>query len=144
MRGIKKMKRNQGFTLLTALMSLFVLCVITFLLSQMSAYLLHTSGHRQMIRPDLWNAIHQLEAEAVRGTNLTTTRHQLTFQLDGQTIQYTQSGTRLIREVNGQGFEIVILNINSVNFIDGEGVVTMTITDSEGKDTQWLIRSFIQ
>jgi competence protein ComGF len=144
MRGTKTVKKNHGFTLLTALMSLLVLCLISFLLSQTTSYLLHVSQTKPIIRRDIWNAIHQLESEAIRGTNLTTTSHQMTFILNGETIQYVQSGTRLIRQVNGQGFEIVLLNIKSVTFTEEAEVVTMTITDSEGNEFPWLIRSFIQ
>jgi competence protein ComGF len=143
MWGIKKVKKNQGFTLLTALMSLLVLCVITFLLSQISSYLLHVSQTPPILRQDIWNAQHQLEAEAIKGTELRTMSHQLTFLLNGETIQYVQSGNRLIREVNGQGFEIVLLKIKSVTFTEEEGVVTMTITDSEGNEFPWLLRSFM-
>ena len=144
MRGIKKVKKNHGFTFLTALMSLFALCVITFLLSQMSFYLVQVSHAKPMVRPDIWNALHQLEAETIRSTELTVTSRQLTFSLDGDTIQYVQNGTRLIREVNGQGFEIVLLNIKSVNFSEEGEVVTMTITDSDGQDVSWVLRSFLQ
>ncbi|HSU80613.1 MAG TPA: ComGF family competence protein, partial [Candidatus Angelobacter sp.] len=69
---------------------------------------------------------------------------QLTFSLAGDTIQYVQNGTRLIREVNGQGFEIVLMNIKSVNFSEEGEVVTMTITDSDGQDVSWVLRSFLQ
>lgn len=128
---------NQGFILLMALLGLFTLCVVTFLLSSMLTATKHASQTPLPTQQDVWLCVHQLERELSDGSNIQITNQQLSFQLNGQTIKYFRSGSRLVRQVDNQGFEIVLLSIDFVSFTKKGQLLLVTVSKEKGWLEEW-------
>lgn len=127
----------RGFILIMAIFSLFILCLTTFLLSQAWIVTRHLNFQSSPPRQDLWLFSHQLENELLRGSNIQVTNNTLSFQLDQDSVRFFLSGDRLVRQVNEQGYEIVLLNIRSVSFEQRDHLITMSIQDTKGKTELW-------
>lgn len=135
------LKKQNGLTLLTALLALFVLSIVILLFTQLTSVLrhIHTVQTANLSVP--WITAHQLEFELLNGSNATVTNQVLSFSLNGQTISYFQNGTRLVRQLNNQGFEIVLQDLSTVEFHKTGSLISMDITMNQGRVDQWLFLS---
>lgn len=132
-------KNKNGFTLISALIALMTICVLIFLLSQFFTVLRHVSQVTPSESHDIWLSVHQLENEVLDASTITVSDQTLTFILYGNTITYSQNGSRLVRQLNNQGFEIVLQSLSSVSFQKDGGLINMTIKTNQGVSYQWSL-----
>lgn len=137
------LKNEHGFTFLSALLALFALSIAILLFTQLNSVLRHMQTVQNPTLSVPWIAAHQIEFELLNGSKATVTNQSLSFSLNGQTISYLQSGTRLIRQLNNQGFEIVLQDVSSLEFEKTGSLISIHIKMNQGREYQWLFLSEI-
>lgn len=130
-------KNKNGFTLISALIALMAVCVLLIVLSQLHTVIRHISHVTSNVRHDIWLSVHQLESELLGANSISASDRTLTFQLNGDTIMYSQNGSRLVRQLNNQGFEIVLQSLSTVSFKKNGALINMTIKTEKGETYEW-------
>ncbi len=130
--------REKGFTLLSAILALFALCMTILLICQLRTVIRHLDRNPQKNSPVVWISAHQIETELLNSTTVQITNQTLTFVLNDQTISYSLQGLNLVRQLNNQGYEIVLQDVLSVDFKKTGSVISMRLTMKQGGQYTWL------
>ncbi|MBM6617304.1 competence type IV pilus minor pilin ComGF [Bacillus suaedaesalsae] len=128
----RKINQN-GYTILEMLIVFFILLTITFLFPQLFIQLTKWIEKPTSLHPFEWEvAISQItmdirEAEAIEIEN---NRLKL---INSDVILYEQYGKLVRRRVNNQGHEIILQQIQSIQFYYTTGGIEIEVEDLEGK-----------
>lgn len=107
---------RKGFTLLEALMGMFVMSVLFLLILQMVMVLNDNMISYYNKRQDVLFVM-QANRDILKAKNIKIDDNILVFETyEGDEVSYSQSGDEIVRKVNNEGYEVVLSNIDYVNF----------------------------
>lgn len=119
---------NRAFTLLEALMGMIVLSVLMMLICQMVIVLNTNMQSYYNKRQDVL-FIMQTNREVLSSKLITASGDTLSFKkIDGETVTYTLKENEVIRQVDGSGYEVVLSNVEAINFYQKGKYYYMDVT----------------
>ncbi len=132
-RGSVKRLNNSGFTMAEMLLSLSLFCLLASLFPLFVAMILHQEPAKERIQHMEWELfLSQLKKEVHGCDFVVVANHRLVLAKDGEQISFQKIGQQLRRQKNFQGNEIVLQNLQSVNFHAKGKKVTVEAVDVYG------------
>ena len=137
-------QKCQGFTLLTMMVALAALTILAGLVSNMAMATFGHHPYNAIDRKDIYLFFAETQEEMKSAQNLQCYQGGITFELYGNTIDYKLIGTNIRRQVNGNGYEIVLKKAQSVTFQYVNQVTTILLKDTSGRPYQWAVKNMVQ
>ncbi|MCO7176518.1 competence type IV pilus minor pilin ComGF [Sporolactobacillus kofuensis] len=134
------MKNQSGFTLLSMMLALSILLIILslavaitqFMVNSFTASLI-TQKETQLFFAQTTTELHL--SQAVRSSE---DQHTLYLNKGSDTISYQfVSSGRIIRQVNAQGYEIVLQSVKAAEFISDGSLLSIHVTDQANRSYYW-------
>lgn len=126
---------SKGFTLLEILVSVSLLCTISFFLPPLYSILLKHDFAESRIQEMEWDVFcSQAKKEVRKSTKLEVVGGKLMLTSEVGTVIYEVYGNMLRRRVNMTGHEILLQHIDSVSFLLLEDGVQISIIGSDGDE----------
>ncbi|GGH79690.1 competence protein ComGF [Pullulanibacillus pueri] len=145
MWGGNTLKNSQtGFTLLSVMIALAVLCFLVILLASIATVTFRQSANDEVGRKDIWLFFHQTEMELVGATHIECISNRLNFRKDNQEITLQMRGQYLQRKVNATGNEVVIKALNRFSCQKEPALVSIEVVDLKGKMYRWTVLNMIE
>ncbi|WP_158077266.1 competence type IV pilus minor pilin ComGF [Caenibacillus caldisaponilyticus] len=144
MRNRHALNRNGGYTLLSAMMALAILTVTAALVANVAQAVLGDHAYQTTERKDILIFFQQINDELAGGKDFASSDRRLVFKEDGNTVDYQLIGTNLRRSVNGEGYEILLRNVRSVDFQVHPNDVSISLTDAEGRTYHWVVLKMVK
>lgn len=135
---------NDGFTLLEALLGLAAFCLMATLLPisiQVVNKVDQTEVRLQAMEWEIFSS--QVKKEIRMSQQIVVLSNSLTFKKDSDSILYEKYGTKLRRRVNGVGHEVLLQNVNSVQFEKFNNRVVIKVEDTWSNDYSLTTQAFI-
>jgi len=131
------MNNQKGFTLLSMMLALSALMAALFLIT---AIVISMSRHFKddlVSRKEVFVFFLQTADEVHQAQSLACTDNQLSLSLADSTIDFKQSGVRVYRQVNGEGYDIVLQHVHSIRFQCSGRFLSIQIEDENRHLFQW-------
>lgn len=126
---------SKGFTLLEILVSVSLLCTISFFFPPLYSILLKHDFSESRIQEMEWDVFcSQAKKEVRKSTKLEVVGGKLMLTSEVGTVIYEVYGNMLRRRVNMTGHEILLQHIDSVSFLLLEDGVQISIIGSDGDE----------
>lgn len=134
------MRAQGGFTLLEMLFVLMIVLSATALLPIMFSVLSKWLIVPNQLHPFEWEvAIGQLTMDVREATEITIQNEELQLTFNQDIISFEKFNDSLRRRVNGQGHEIILQHIHSLEFHYANNGVRVNILDLEGNKYEKII-----
>ncbi|MGM7701956.1 competence type IV pilus minor pilin ComGF [Pseudalkalibacillus sp. Hm43] len=136
---------EQGITMLETVLSLILFLAFVSLVPSMYQLIFSTDGtslHRQEV--NLFFEQADKEIQGSTDAEISSNKLYLT-QPSGKLITYEKNGNRVIRKVDGRGFEIILQRIEAIDFSLLHTVVSITVEANGQRFTHKsiLVQSFL-
>ncbi|MFT8871038.1 MAG: competence type IV pilus minor pilin ComGF [Sporolactobacillus sp.] len=140
------MKRAGGYTLLSMLLALMLLTVALILTASVMKTVVSrwNDDSTQEKSMQLFFTQTAFEVHTAQSMRSSDDHQQLIIQNNGTSVIYQLNGKRLIRRVNGSGYEIVLQHVSTVSFQTFDNTVTIEVTDDQSKNYIWIGKSYLQ
>jgi competence protein ComGF len=135
---------SNGFTLLEALLGLAAFCLMAALLPisiQVVNRVDQTEVRLQAMEWEIFSS--QVKKEIRMGQQIKVLSNSLSFKKDADSILYEKYGTKLRRRVNGVGHEVLLQNVNSVQFEKFNNRVVIKVEDTWSNGYSLTAQAFI-
>ncbi|MGM0853062.1 MAG: competence type IV pilus minor pilin ComGF [Bacillota bacterium] len=116
-KSVSQRLNNKGYTLIEALLSLTVFCMISLCIPLIMKGF--TTIKNDMVPPHYyeWNLFNEsLRHELWRGQSVVITPDKISFLVSGESISYEKYNHSIRRRVNNQGHEVVLQSVDSFSF----------------------------
>jgi competence protein ComGF len=137
-------QKSNGYTLLTMMVALATLTIIAGLIANLALATFNHHHYESIDRKDVWLFLVQIQDDMIPGQHFSESESRLSFELNGDTIDYQLIGTNILRRVNGNGYEIVLKNVQNLSFKDNDQNITILLTDTNGRSYRWAVKKMIQ
>ncbi|MGM0864561.1 MAG: competence type IV pilus minor pilin ComGF [Bacillota bacterium] len=117
MKSVFQRLNNKGYTLIEALLSFTVFCMISLCIPLIMKGF--STIKNDMVPPHYyeWNLFNEsLRNELWRGENVVITPDKISFLVSGESISYEKYHQSIRRRVNNQGHEVVLQSVDSFSF----------------------------
>jgi competence protein ComGF len=117
MKSVSQRLNNNGFTLIEALLSFTVFCMISLCIPLIMKGF--STIKNDMVPPHYyeWNLFNEsLRNELWRGESIVITPDKISFLVSGESISYEKYNQSIRRRVNNQGHEVVLQSVDSFSF----------------------------
>lgn len=141
------MKHPEGFTLLSMMLALCLMSVSLLLVVSLSKVLVSRSIHPENTAKDCFLFFSQTGSEihSAESVSASASGKQLTVKKDGNNITYKWlSNHRVIRQVNGLGYEIVMMHVSNILFQTHNNKLWIEVTDDQTNNYYWEDESYLQ
>lgn len=142
------MKNQDGFTLLSMMLSLSVLAVALFLaVSVLSGMAKRFEDQAGSFRKDVRLFFSQTSRELhlSQTVGCSPDHRQLILNKNSEQVVYQPDDPqRIIRRVGGQGYEIVLQHVKNVQFQCSGTLVSIKVTDTLDRSYSWSDRLYIE
>ncbi len=123
---------NRGFTLLEALVGIMLMVTLLFLCS-MFLHTIKDNLDDNYEENELILFISQIQKDFLEGKSIQVNKKQITIKnYVNERITYRFTGEKLIRQVNGSGQEIALLNADEISFTKDNKVVKVNVVFENG------------
>lgn len=146
MRRIKKINRQDGFTLLSMMLALSFLAIVLVLTSSVMLSINRHFKDPLNLRKEvnIFFAQTSVELHASDAVSCTDASKQLIFQKDGRDVSFSHdSKNRVVRKVNGAGYDIVLRRIADISFQCNGPFVSIRVTDTDNHRWFWIDRLYL-
>lgn len=118
---------NDGFTLLEALLSLFIMSFLLFLLINFS-FTIKKSIHEGKEQKELTMLVAHMQEDLIESKKSSIFKNKLNLmKYNKEKVTYEFKNKELVRKVNGKGYEIVLQDIEGVAFYKKNNLIKMNI-----------------
>ncbi len=118
---------NNGFTLLEALLGLFVMAILVLLIMQATLLLNSIMYDNYNSRQTVLFSI-QTNRDIFAAKDIYTTNQQLVIdKYSGDQVTYLEKNNKLIRKVNDKGHEIILNNVDKIYFENYHNYINMEV-----------------
>lgn len=130
--------RDEGFTLIEAVISLFVVSVIMTMVPMIIQSLASVERSLASEQDFEWNVfLIQFEEEMADVETYRVGRNErIFFMKKGQTVSYERYGQSVRRQVGDRGHEIVLQQIKKITFIQGDRLLRLQVDYLDGKSAE--------
>lgn len=136
---------SSGFTLMEALLGLAAFCMMAALLPLSIQVVSRVDDVQPRIQEMEWEVFSsQVKKEIRMSEKIEPQTNRLLLTKDSELILYEQYGTKLRRRVNGTGNEVLLQNVNNVQFESIKNGVRINVKDIWSNDYSFSVQSFIQ
>lgn len=135
---------SNGFTLLEAILGLAAFCLMASLLPisiQVVNKVDQTEIRLQAMEWEVFSS--QVKKEIRMSKQISVLSNSISFKKDADSILYEKYGTKLRRRVNGAGHEVLLQNVNNVQFEKINNGVLIKVEDIWNNVYSLSARSFI-
>jgi|UPI0004242283 competence protein ComGF len=144
MWGNKTLMQNaNGYTLLSMMLALSAFVIISTVLCKMAVAIFSSSQSTPADRKDIWLFFAQTGSEIASSTNCEVFEGGMSFLLNDQIINYKLIGSTVRRNVDGEGYEIVLQKVSSLIFQCDASIASITIRDDRGRVYKWKIKKML-
>lgn len=131
------MNNQKGFTLLSMMLALSALMAALFLVTAIVMTMSHHFKDDLADHNEIYIFFLQTAEEIHQAQSLTCADNQLSLLLADGTIDFKQSGLRVYRQVNGEGYDIVLQHARSIHFQCSGRLLSIQIEDENHRQFQW-------
>jgi competence protein ComGF len=141
-----KVGNSKGFTFIELLVVLFVLLTIISIFPLVFTVLAQWTEKPSRLNPFEWEvAVSQLTMEIREASEVTIENGSIRLENFNQNvISYERFGNLLRRRVNGQGHEVILQNIELVEFYYIRGGIRIVVFDLDGKEYEKKIHRWME
>lgn len=139
------MKRwnNDGFTMIEMLLSFSIFCLIATLIPLFFRIILDDYSLEGRIQWMEWEVfVNQLHKEIKLSDRVEIVNKDLKIWIDDEIVTVQKYNDVLRRRVNMTGHEVILQNVQSVQFTKGEDFVQIEVTDTFGRTNKRKLYSF--
>lgn len=140
------MRRSEGFSLLSMMLALFILSFVLLLAVSLEKVIVDRTLHQEETIQACFLFFAQTGSEIHKANSVheSANGRQLTLDKDGAQISYSWDYRhRIIRKVNGAGYEIVLFHVADVFFQCLQNQVWIEVTDDQGHHYNWQDQSYM-
>ncbi len=139
-KHIKKIKKyviiNDSFTLMEALISIFVMSSIIFLLLNFTI-LLKENLNNDVYRNSFNIALVHIKEDIIESEKIIVKKEKLILnKYNKETVTYNFEKNRLVRKVNTKGYEIILSDIEKGSFELENKIIYLNIMFKDGKQNK--------
>jgi competence protein ComGF len=135
---------NKGFTMLEMLFAFSIFCLIISYVPIFYKIVIHEDSLNRRLQEMEWEVfVSQVKKEIRMSDRLQISGSKLFLEKDGRLILYEKYGDNLRRRVDFSGHEVLLQQVDSIDFKKLHNGVQMTVTDKGGREKTTAIRSFI-
>lgn len=126
------LKDKKGFTLLEAMMGIFIMSVIALLILQVILVVSKNDLSGRNIRQlNLFTM--QIQADFLSSYDVEVENEKLNFDQPDNIVTYKMKNNKLLRQVNSKGSETALMNISKIKFEKNKDIVKMEVRFSNDK-----------
>lgn len=139
----KNVLTNKGFTLLEALMSMFVMTFLTFLILQwvniIGTTTVNFEHQKQII---IMTNYVQNDFIGIQKYNILNNKVEL-IDFNNETISYELRDKKIIRQKNNKGYEVLVTGVDKINFTKSTigNYITMEVIFSDQEKIETILSS---
>lgn len=131
------MNKQSGYTLLSTMLALVLLYMIAALVAMFTSIIFHEDSSERWGNKDIWIFMNQFQKELESAQNVQCQPNDISFQKDENLVDYRQSGERILRTLNHNGYEIVLNNITKWACVSQASLVNVKVEDKKGTIYRW-------
>ncbi|RYL90987.1 competence protein ComGF [Sporolactobacillus sp. THM7-4] len=136
----EKMNNERGFTLLSMIMALGIMMIALLLATSVMSVMSHRFKDDLGLRKEISLFFIQTSRElhSSQGVKCYDSPSQMILTKDNQQISFIKSNpNRVIRQVGGQGYEIVLQNVRDIRFQSSGPFVSIQVVDMQNHSYFW-------
>ncbi|MFT8362134.1 MAG: competence type IV pilus minor pilin ComGF [Sporolactobacillus sp.] len=140
------MKRAEGFSLLSMMLALFILSFVLIMAVSLEKVIVDRTLRPEKTIQDCFLFFAQTgkELHTAQSVHASASGRQLTLDKNGIQITYSwDTRHRIIRKVNGAGYEIVLFHVANVFFQCVQNQAWIEVTDDQGHHYNWQDQSYM-
>ncbi|MFT8317507.1 MAG: competence type IV pilus minor pilin ComGF [Sporolactobacillus sp.] len=141
------MKNQKGFTLLSMMLALSIMAISLILVVSVTKELVNRFNDQLGLKKDISLFFSQtaLELHYAQSVHSTGDGRQLILDKNGTQVSYQWQAThRIIRQVNGSGYEIVLQHVSRASFLTSGSYIRIEVTDDQGHVYDWSDKCYLQ
>ncbi|WP_442594882.1 competence type IV pilus minor pilin ComGF [Neobacillus sp. D3-1R] len=136
---------SNGFTLVEAMLGLAAFCMMAAFLPLSIQVIDRENDSVTRLQAMEWEIFSsQVKKEIRMSEKIDAMSNRLLLTKDSDLISYEQYGTKLRRRVNGTGNEVLLQNVNQVQFEKMKNGVLIKVEDIWNKSYSFSVQAFIQ
>lgn len=140
------MKRQDGFTLLSAMLALGIFATALFLIVSIIGVVANRfqdQGGSSLKETSLFFSQTASELHLSDEVATSENHEQLFLKKGAAEITYKNDRQRIVRLVGGQGYEIVLQHVKDVHFYSDGTFLAIQIVDSSNRSHYWMDRLYM-
>lgn len=141
------MKNQNGFTLLSMMLALSIMAVSLILVVSVTKEIINRFDDQLGLKKDVFLFFSQtsLELHYAQAVHCAGSGSQLILEKNGDQVSYQWTAAhRIIRQVNGSGYEIVLQHVSHADFVNNGSYIRIEVTDDQGRIYDWSDKCYLQ
>ncbi|RUQ28386.1 prepilin-type N-terminal cleavage/methylation domain-containing protein [Peribacillus cavernae] len=144
MKSFVMLRKSDGFTLVEMLVSLVIFMVISsFVLNLFTLMKTNATEKSSLNQREREVFINQLKQDVWQSNSQQASDNKLYLTVGNNIVLIEQYQDKVRRRLNGTGHELMLQNVGSFGVNSDGKVVTITISDKQGKQFNYRLRPFI-
>jgi len=126
------------------MLALVLLYMISTLVVMFTSITFHEDASERWGNKNIWLFMNQFQKELEGAQNIQCQPNDVSFQKDGNLIDYRQSGERVLRTLNHNGYEIVLNSIATWTCVSHDSLLNVNVEDKKGTIYRWSVEIMVK